>query len=546
MTGLARISLAMALIAGSLTACERQKESEPAQESVLEVEVLVSGSHFHGIHGLTFGPDEMIYTGSVVGMSIHRVDPETGAVTLHEGPPEGQADDLEFGPDGTLAWTAFALGKVFSRAPGGERVTLAEGLPGLNSIAYNQEGRLFATQVFLGDALYELDVTGETPPRKIIEGMGGLNGFDFGPDGKLYGPLWFKGQIARVDVETGELEVVAEGFTVPAAANFDSQGNLYAIDNETGEIFRINVEAKTRHLIATAPTNLDNLAFDANDRLYVTNMSDNGIYEINTETGDIRSVIAGPLTTPGGIAYYPSAESGTLYVADTFTLSKVEPASGQVSDISRLISDHEYPTEVAASEAHILTSSFNAGMVQIYDRASEQRITRWTGFLGPIGIAELEEGRVLVAEAGTGRLLLVEGADGSVRTVLAEGLDGPADVVLTDDGIVYVSENTGGRIFKFDLVSGEHSIIAEGLSGPEGMALATQGKLIVAEVGKAQLIEIDPNTGESVVIVGDLPIGLMGYPAAPPAFILTGVATDPDDNIYVASDIDNSILKISR
>ena len=72
------------------------------------------------------------------------------------------------------------------------------------------DGRLYATQVFLGDALYEIDVDGAKPPRKIMEKMGGLNGFEFGPDDMLYGPLWFKGQIAKVDVDKGELTVVAD------------------------------------------------------------------------------------------------------------------------------------------------------------------------------------------------------------------------------------------------------------------------------------------------------------------------------------------------
>ena len=29
--------------------------------------------------------------------------------------------------------------------------------------------------------------------------MGGFNSFAVGPDGMLYGPLWFKGQVVRVD-----------------------------------------------------------------------------------------------------------------------------------------------------------------------------------------------------------------------------------------------------------------------------------------------------------------------------------------------------------
>ena len=78
--------------------------------------------------------------------------------------------------------------------------------------------------MFLGDALYEIDVEGVKPPRMITEKMGGLNGFEFGPDDKLYGPLWFKGQVAKVDVDKAELTVVADGFKIPAAVNFRFQG----------------------------------------------------------------------------------------------------------------------------------------------------------------------------------------------------------------------------------------------------------------------------------------------------------------------------------
>ena len=65
-----------------------------------------------------------------------------------------------------------------------------------------------------------------------MEDMGGLNGFEIGPDGALYGPLWFKGQIARVDLEMETLSVIADGFAIPAAVNFDSQGRLFAVDTQ--------------------------------------------------------------------------------------------------------------------------------------------------------------------------------------------------------------------------------------------------------------------------------------------------------------------------
>ncbi|REN21320.1 hypothetical protein DSI41_00555, partial [Mycobacterium tuberculosis] len=71
---------------------------------------------------------------------------------------------------------------------------LAKDLPGINSLDFDRRnGKLYASQVFLGDALWEIDREGQKPPRLIKKDMGGFNGFEAGPDGMLYGPLWFKG-----------------------------------------------------------------------------------------------------------------------------------------------------------------------------------------------------------------------------------------------------------------------------------------------------------------------------------------------------------------
>ena len=85
---------------------------------------------------------------------------------------------------------------------------------GPNSLAFGKDGRLFVSEVFLGDALYEIDLKNVDKPdfkpfprselRRIAEKMGGLNGFEIHKDdGFLYGPLWFKGQVVKINLETG-------------------------------------------------------------------------------------------------------------------------------------------------------------------------------------------------------------------------------------------------------------------------------------------------------------------------------------------------------
>jgi hypothetical protein len=53
-----------------------------------------------------------------------------------------------------------------------------------------------------------------------------LNGFEVGADGWIMGPLWFKGQIVKINPANGEMKVVNSEFKTPAAANYDSKGNF--------------------------------------------------------------------------------------------------------------------------------------------------------------------------------------------------------------------------------------------------------------------------------------------------------------------------------
>lgn len=521
------LAAAVALVAGM-----------PAARADWTLDRFVPGGPFKGIHGLGIGPDGLIYVGSVMGQTLHTVDPATGAVGVFVPPPAGLADDVEFGPDGTIYWTGFMNGMLHAKSPGSGVRVIAHGLPGLNSLAMDARGRLFATQVFAADALWELDPAGLKPPRKIMEGMGGLNGFDIGPDGRLCGPLWFKGQVVCIDVDTATIEVVAEGLRVPAAVNFDSKGNLYAIDNETGEVFRIDVKAHTRERVAVAPTNLDNLAFDGQDRLFVSNMSDNAIYQVPLDGGPLRTVISSPLSLPGGIGI----AANTLYVADSFTLSAVDLSTAAVRDIDRSLLTNGYPTTLAAGGERIASASLETGIVQLRDRRSESVLALWTGLASPGAVALIDASHVAVAEIGTGRLLMLDAANPQSRRVLAEGLAQPMGLVRRSSEW-FVSESAGGRISAFG-PNGKSRLVAAGLQRPEGLAWMPDGKLAVAETGTGRVLLIDPESGEREVIASGLPFGIPDPAGYPPGIMPTGIAVDASGVIYISSDRESSLLRL--
>jgi sugar lactone lactonase YvrE len=519
-----------------------------ASAQTYEVTRLVPGSAFHGVHGLAIDKAGRLFAGSVAGAALYEVDRANGTAKIAIPSPEGMADDIAFAPDGTMAWTGFLTGDLYSRKGDGAIKKLASGLPGINSLAFRKDGRLYATTVFLGDELYEIDVEGVKPPRKIMEKMGGLNGFEFGPDDMLYGPLWFKGQVAKVDVDKAELTVVADGFKVPAAVNFDSKGNLWVVDTALGQLVRVDPKSGSKKLVAQLKPSLDNLAIDDNDRIYVSNMADNGIQEVDPETGAAKQVIIGKLALPGGIGVVSEGLKDTIYVADVFAYRVVDGATGEVSEPARMHADGvtlEYPMSATASGDNVILSSWFTGTVQVIDRKTGKTIEMLHDFKAPHDALKLNDGSILVNELGTKSLLRVSGEHGKDRAPILGELGGPVGLVAGPDSTVYLTEAFAGQVSKVE-TNGEKTIIAKDLKMPEGIALAPDGKLIVAEVGAKRIVQIDPANGTLIEIAGNLPIGLAAAPGGLPTNIPTGVGVGATGTIYFSSDIENAIYKITR
>lgn len=455
-------------------------------------------------------------------------------------PPLGMADDLEFGPDGLIYYTSFLLGKLHCKSAEGKMIELADGLPGINSLAFNQEGRLFASQFFLGDGLCEIDLSGEKKTRMIIEKPGGLNGFDFGPDNKLYGPISSKGTIVRIDVETGKMEVVAEGFKSPTAVNFDTKGNLFVVDLPLGEVIRVDVKTGQKTLIAKVAHEIDNLAIDSKDCIFINTPSNNGIYEIDKKTGKARTVVEGKLTFPAGVAVATGVEGDIVYLTDLTSYRKADGFTGEVTTLNKEIS---YPSAIFANDTSVILTSYYFGTIEVIDRMTNQSMKMLSGFEAPSHALMMDDGSLIVAEIKTGNLLRVTGEEGKERAVIAKGLAAPVYLARAGNNAVFVTEAIPGTVARININTKEKKIIASGLKMPEGICVLPDGKLIVVETGTKQLSQIDPTTGTIKPIVINLAVGLPDIPGFPHS-LLTGVAVSSSGTIYVTGDIENVLYKI--
>ena len=516
----------------------------PPQAEYGEPAVVEGPLPYLGVHGLGIDPRGRLLAGSVVGQSLSLVDRESGAVRPFVGPPAGMADDVAFGPDGEVAWTAYLVGELRIRNAAGEIRTVASGLPGLNSLAYTEDGRLFATQVFMGDALYEIDRGGEQPPRKIIEGMGGLNGFEFGPDGHLYGPLWFKGEVVRVNVESGEMDTVADGFRIPAAVNFDGQGRLYVVDSATGELLRLRPDSGEKVRVARLKPSLDNLAIDKQaGLLYVSNMADNSIQEVDLADGRVRDLVRTRLAAPSGLAMV----GDQLHIADTFAYRVMDTGSGDIREVGRMWASHlEYPLNAWADEHVVVLTSWATGTVQVFDRASGEMTHGFHDFQAPHDAVQLADGSLLVAELATGRLLRVSGEQGEQREAVVVALAGPAGMAFNADRSTLFVTTAGGSVWAVNPADWSKRRVRDGLAMPEGISVSAAGKLLVMEVGKQRLLEIDPVDGATRTLAEDLPVGLPVLEGLPPTGVFNDVVEAANGDLFFTADRDAGLYRLPR
>jgi sugar lactone lactonase YvrE len=510
----------------------------------LAPEVVVAPSSFTGVHGLAVDKAGRLLAGSVLGNAIWEVNRTTGAAKVLVGGPEGQADDIAIGPAGEMAWTNYLVGRVLVRDSDTAPLrVVAKDLPGLNSLDFDRKtGKLYATQVFLGDALWELDPKGVAAPRLIAKDLGGLNGFEVGPDGMIYGPLWFKNQVVKVDPATGAITSIAGGFKTPAAANLDGKGNLYVVDTATGELVRVALATGAKTVVARLAPALDNLAIAPDGTVYVSNMADNSITAFDPSTGTTRVLTRGAVAVPAGI----KVQGNTLWLADVFSYRTVDLATGQVRDVKRMHavgSDIEYPFAVGISSKHVALASWFTGWVQVLDRATNTTVANLHGFKAPFDALPLEDGSLLVAEIATGDLVRASGPAYATRTTVASRLGGPVAMALGKDGDLYVTE-AAGNLVRIKLQDGTKTVVATGLALPEGLAQTPWGTWVVAETAKAELTELDLATGKRRTVAANLPIGLSPGPGMPPPYVVTGVAVGEDGTVYFSADRNNGVYRV--
>lgn len=511
-----------------------------------EVAALIAPAPIHGANGMHFDANGDLIVGSMMSGTVSRLDIRTGEMETLVPSPRGIADDLAIGPDGLIVWTTMPMGIVHALPPGGKVKVIARDLPLINSVYFTRDGRLFAAQVTedLGN-LYELDPSGERPPKIAVEGLLGLNGFEITDDDILYGPLMNGGAVIRIDLKTMEVSEVADGFARPVAVNLDSQGQIYVIDILTGELTRVDPESGAKSLVAQLEPPIDNLAISDDDLIYVSHHCHNGISEVDPSDGSIRQVAGGSIGMPAGGILTERNGRETLFIAGMMCQSLIDVETGEVTTPPRR-GDVIWSSWLDLKDDTIVLSSFAFGQLQWLDANTGAPTRTLSGFSNPYAIKIMPDDSLLVAEYGSGRILSLHPPfDGEPR-VVAGNLGGPLGFTLAGS-VLFVTEAADGLVSAIELDSGTRAVIRTGLDQPEGIARLSDGRLVVAEVGAKRIIAFHPDRADVPVeeIAAGLPLGLPPFMGPPKTFLPTGVFVGSDDIIYVTADVTHTVLKLT-
>lgn len=542
---IARFILVMLILISSSCTSELAEpindlEKKNGKTNTAELKTLVRGAALNAANGIDVGPDGNLYVASVNGQEIIVMDKNNGKIIRKIKDAAGgvrfdviSPDDLVWSPDGTaLYWTDILTGEVGRLKNGIVKKQWVA--PGVNPIAFNDDGRLFVALDFLGDGLYEIDPELDGEPRAIVPyvedtfPLGFFNSFDFGPgsNGRLFGPLFAAGLIISVDVGkcnpyssppidcpdatsnpfgdgTARVEAIIppgpDGLPPnPAAAKFDPEGLLTVLD-QLGRVWKIdlgdlddNTDNGDPMLFTTLQPGLDNMVFDDDGSLYMTNNDEGWVAEI-LSNGQARILSPGGMIVPQGIAVMPGAsDQDAVFQADLFTLRQFNGKSGQQEDqfkgflvpIPGVVS-LTLPQNLSVSGSNLVISSFFSSTVQIWNPESDpgfENIQDFADHVGaPIDAVQLNSGSgdVIVSDVG--------GAQGSgvyrmsdnskiLSLVVASGL-------ATDGVRVWAADWFTGTIHEIDFTGGAPTtdIVATGLSTPEGLALDNEGRLLVYE-----------------------------------------------------------------
>ena len=302
------------------------------------------------------------------------------------------------------------------------------------------------------------------------------------------------------------------------------------------------------------------VTLDAEGNLFIADSENHVVRRIDRKTLCITTV-AGKVQ---------ALDAGTTSVLPTSTSEEVE----------------EDPlAETSKVDLRAVTQQTDLSGTVRYIAIGTMPATRFSGDGGPADLALLNfptavvvdgAGHLYIADTLNHRVRHVDAVTGAITTVVGlgkprysgdggraveAGLNEPAALALSDDGILYIADQSNNRVRAVDLATGMIRTVAgtgtaayngdgltateTDLAGPSGLALAADGTLYIADCFNGRIRAIDPVTGLIRTVVGNGgEYRYQGLNESPSASVSrpSGITVDDEGNLYM-TDSDNHLVR---
>jgi len=502
----------------------------------------VKDSPLPGCNGATIGRDGALYVVHGAAGMASRIDLKTMRATTFVPPYAGVfiPDDITADEEGNfyVTGTTPLVGEVYRIDRNGMKAVIARGFKGPNGIQYNpRTGRLFMTECFWGNGIYELDPSGCREPRLIVpENVIAVpEGFGFDPDTQdLIVPDLGSGKILRVDPDTGHITTIMEDLWMPVALKVGPDKRAYFTELVSGAVYRITLDGQKRDKLAQLPPGLDNLAITPDGRLFVTSCWDSTIYEVSTDGSGIYKVLfpKGP-NQIGGIL----AKGGEILISDSVTIHHVKNGKYARTSLSVWTTvGMPIPCGLADGPGdEVFWTDWMGNAVAIGSpftgeckRVAERLDRPVAALMNKVGT------KLYIAEYGSGQITEINLQDG-VKKVMATGLEGPLALAIVKDKL-YVAEAKAGRISKVDPDSGKQEVFLAGIVGrPGALGDDGRGNLLVLDGAGQKLYRIGTQDLGISLLAANLPIRYVLTGTYPALELPWPMSVSKEGNIYLAT-----------
>jgi sugar lactone lactonase YvrE len=518
-----------------------------------ETMTLVRPSPLRGCNGIIFGLDGALYVCQGAVNTISRVElyAKEPCITTFVSPYHGifYPDDVTVDDKGNFYAVGHISGEVYKINSKGMKKVIARNLNGPDGICYDkQRGRLFVSECFWGNRVFELDPEGKKEPRLITDTLSIPEAFDI-KDGKLIIPDMGTGKIVKVDPDAGEIFLICEGLTTPVALKIGPDGYIYTIEQATGRVLKISPDGQHVETITVLAPGVDNLAFSPDGRLFVSSYHDSTIWEVKLDkNGKHEMIFPMGLNVPVSIV----VKSERIYISDVVMVRMIDERGNLNKTRANPWIGTGYPLPITMTEGlgnNLITADFIDNIVVTVNPETGD----WAPIaklITPAGMTlDQKRKKLYVAEYSLGQITEVdlETPYPCKTRLVTNELSGPVALVAKD-GCLYVAEALAGRISKVDVANGDKEIFLAGYVGkPKNLAWDYNCNLLVLDVARKELVKVDMNNLRLSIIASNLPVLHTTYYHHPIKYDGTvGLAVDDQGNIIIGGNEDGSITKIFR